>query len=388
MKHKLIILCGILAITANMAAQTPKWAAKAVKSVFTLKTFAADGTLIGSACGFFTSNDGEAVSSYTPFKGAQRAVIIDEQGKEQAVTLLLGANEMYDIIRFKVDSKKTTPLTIAATPAAEQATVWLLPYATRKHVDCIQGTVSKTEPVLNSHTYYTMLLKSESEQIGSPILNDNGEVLGILQPAADSQKADSYAVSVKAATELKLGALSLNESALRATGIAKAIPDDQTEAQLSLFVAPSAMSETAYDDYVNRFIKQFPKSSDGYLSRARFLINKGDNAAAEQDLTKAIEVADDKVIMNSLKSWEIPFSEVEEFFFTDITKQLIGIHYKNDAEAQTLENASGIESTARKMNKMLVGAQEGIPTYRLSMKPQALLDLLNQRLEAYRGTHA
>lgn len=295
MKHKLIILCGILAITANMAAQTPKWAAKAVKSVFTLKTFAADGTLIGSACGFFTSNDGEAVSSYTPFKGAQRAVIIDEQGKEQAVTLLLGANEMYDIIRFKVDSKKTTPLTIAATPAAEQATVWLLPYATKKHVDCIQGTVSKTEPVLNSHTYYTMLLKSESEQIGSPILNDNGEVLGILQPAADSQKADSYAVSVKAATELKLGALSLNESALRATGIAKAIPDDQTEAQLSLFVAPSAMSETAYEDYVNRFIKQFPKSSDGYLSRARFLINKGDNAAAEQDLTKAIEVADDKV---------------------------------------------------------------------------------------------
>jgi hypothetical protein len=104
--------------------------------------------------------------------------------------------------------------------------------------------------------------------------------------------------------------------------------------------------------------------------------------------TPFLEVADDKVIMNSLKSWEIPFSEVEEFFFTDITKQLIGIHYKNDAEAQKLENARGIENTARKMNKMLVGAQEGIPTYRLSMKPQALLDLLSQRLEAYRSTHA
>ncbi|MBR6131792.1 MAG: hypothetical protein IKQ20_08040 [Bacteroidales bacterium] len=104
--------------------------------------------------------------------------------------------------------------------------------------------------------------------------------------------------------------------------------------------------------------------------------------------TPFLEVADDKVIMNSLKSWEIPFSEVEEFFFTDITKQLIGIHYKNDAEAQKLENARGIENTARKMNKMLVGAQEGIPTYRLSMKPQELLDLLSQRLEAYRITHA
>ena len=104
--------------------------------------------------------------------------------------------------------------------------------------------------------------------------------------------------------------------------------------------------------------------------------------------TPFLEVTDDKVIMNSVKSWEIPFSEVEEFFFTDITKQLIGIHYKNDAEAQKLENARGIGNTARKMNQMLVGAQEGIPTYRLSMKPQELLDLLNQRLEAYRGTHA
>ena len=101
-----------------------------------------------------------------------------------------------------------------------------------------------------------------------------------------------------------------------------------------------------------------------------------------------LEVTDDKVIMNSLKSWEIPFSEVEEFFFTNITKQLIGIRYKENVEAQKSENAHSVGNTVSQMNKMLIGAQEGIPTYRLSMKPQALLDLLNQRLEAYRNTHA
>lgn len=90
--------------------------------------------------------------------------------------------------------------------------------------------------------------------------------------------------------------------------------------------------------------------------------------------TPFLEVADDKVIMNSLKSWEIPFSEVEEFFFTDITKQLIGIRYKND-EIQKTKNHS-------------IGNKDEISTYRLSMKPQELLDLLNQRLKAYRSTHA
>ena len=101
-----------------------------------------------------------------------------------------------------------------------------------------------------------------------------------------------------------------------------------------------------------------------------------------------LEVTDDKVIMNSLKSWEIPFSEVKEFFFTDITKQLIGIRYRENVEAQKLESAHSAGNAVRQMNKMLIGAQEGIPTYRLSMKPQALIDLLNQRLEAYRGTQA
>ena len=101
-----------------------------------------------------------------------------------------------------------------------------------------------------------------------------------------------------------------------------------------------------------------------------------------------LEVTDDKVIMNSLKSWEIPFSAVEDFFFTDITKQLIGIHYKKEADAQKLEETRGIGNATRKMNKMLIGAKEGIPTQGLSMKPQAFFDLLNQRLEAYRSTHA
>ena len=83
-----------------------------------------------------------------------------------------------------------------------------------------------------------------------------------------------------------------------------------------------------------------------------------------------LEVTDDKVIMNSLKSWEIPFSEVEEFFFTDITKKLIGIRYNENTEAQKLEKARGIGNAVRQVNKMLVDAQEGIPTHDLSMKPR------------------
>ena len=68
MKRLYIIIIGVLlAMTAN---SQPSWTKKATKSVFTLKTFGADGTLIGSANGFFIGEGGEAVSSFMPFKGA------------------------------------------------------------------------------------------------------------------------------------------------------------------------------------------------------------------------------------------------------------------------------------------------------------------------------
>ena len=45
----------------------PNWVKKATKSVFTVKTFGADGTLIGSTNGFFVGTEGEAVSNFAPF---------------------------------------------------------------------------------------------------------------------------------------------------------------------------------------------------------------------------------------------------------------------------------------------------------------------------------
>ena len=101
---RLNTLIGLLLISAAVVAQ-PGWVKKATKSVFTLKTFAADGSLVGSTNGFFTGEQGEAVSSFAPFRGASSAVVIDAQGKEWPVACMLGAYDMYDVARFRVDAK-------------------------------------------------------------------------------------------------------------------------------------------------------------------------------------------------------------------------------------------------------------------------------------------
>ena len=67
-----ILIIQVCLMPALLYAQ-PKWAGKATKSVFTLKTFKQDGSLLASGNGFFIGNEGEAVSNFSPFVGASRA---------------------------------------------------------------------------------------------------------------------------------------------------------------------------------------------------------------------------------------------------------------------------------------------------------------------------
>ena len=45
-----------------LSAQAQSWSKKAAQAVFTLKTFGADGSLLGSSNGFFVGENGEALS--------------------------------------------------------------------------------------------------------------------------------------------------------------------------------------------------------------------------------------------------------------------------------------------------------------------------------------
>ena len=290
---KKILLFIPLCLFTLLPVSAQSWASKAVKSLLTLKTFAKDGTLLASSTGFFVGTDGEAVSSYAPFKGAQRAVVIDAQGKEYPVEFMLGANETYDVAKFQVAAQKTTPLPIAAT-ATKGSSVWLLPYAVKKTPDCVQGTISNAELFQDKYQYYTLQLNAEESQINSPVLNENGEVVGIIQPSAGDQKGTSYAVSARFATDLKIVGLSINDPVFRQTQIPMAIPDDAKEALLTIFLASSSVSENEYLNLIERFIKKFPDEADGYVYRARYQVSKGNFSSADEDMQRALKINGEK----------------------------------------------------------------------------------------------
>ncbi len=283
MKKKiLLILLGVMPLVAMAQ---PNWVKKATKSVFTLKTFAEDGSLIGSSNGFFTSDKGDAISNYTPFKGASRAVVIDASGKELPVVSIVGVNDMYDVVKFRVNGK-TQPLAISSATTPVSSQVWLLPYHEVKNVPA--GTIRKAETFQGEYEYYTVALTMPANTVSTPLINQAGEVVGLMQQPATDKDTLSYAVSARFADSLRISGFGMNEATLLQTKIKKELPDDQKEAVLALYMASSRQDSASYVNMVEDFIRKFPKASDGYLYRAQIEASSNNFAAAEKDMETAI----------------------------------------------------------------------------------------------------
>ena len=283
MKKKiLLILLGVMPLVAMAQ---PSWVKKATKSVFTLKTFAEDGSLIGSSNGFFTSDKGDAVSNYTPFKGASRAVVIDASGKELPVVSIVGVNDMYDVVKFRVNGK-TQPLAISSATTPVSSQVWLLPYHEVKNVP--SGTVRKAETFQGEYEYYTIAMTMPANTVSTPLINQAGEVVGLMQQPATDKDTLSYAVSARFADSLKISGFGMNEATLLQTKIKKELPDDQKEAVLALYMASSRQDSASYVNMVEDFIRKFPKAADGYMYRAQIEASTNNFAAAEKDMETAI----------------------------------------------------------------------------------------------------
>ena len=289
MKSKLLVLSFFLFQLPLATLQAQSWVKKTAKSVLTLKTFDANGTLLGSSGGVFIGEAGDAISSFAPFRGASSAVVIDAQGKEYPVEMLLGANDTYDVAKFRVTIKKPQGLSASKVKMAAGSPVYLLPY--REMKTAVAGELSKSETFGQGYDYYTVKIQMPENGVGWPLFDAEGQLLGLMQQPATATDTLGYAVSALYADSLKMTGLSINDEALRSTHIRKALPSDVAQAQLTLFIASSTQDSATYVQLLNDFVQQFPNEQDGYVGRAQFAAGDDRYADADRDMEQALKVA-------------------------------------------------------------------------------------------------
>ena len=92
-----------------------------------------------------------------------------------------------------------------------------------------------------------------------------------------------------------------------------------------------------------------------------------------------IIITEDKLIVGKK---EYNFADIHHFdhiYFSQTTN--IRIHYKPDVEAKKKSEAKGMDRSGRKINRILMGAEDCIQVANLTMKPEKLCNLLNKRLK-------
>lgn len=272
MIRKLLVITLCL-FTLSASAQT-KWLKKARKAQLNLVSYDADGKLLHSTNGFLIDEAGTILSDYSSFKGASRAVAIDEKGTEYPILSLVGASSLYDVIKLRADISKGQPLSLSAVNGLKGQSVFVLPYLSNKSGLPTATTIEDVKIFKELYPYYTLPVKLSEKSISCPLVNDEGEVLGLVQMTAKSDEEKSYAISAAYVNDLKTTALNANSSDYRDVLIRKELPSEASQA--ASFIYLTGTRDTAvYLDYVNEYVRRFPTETNGYTMQAEMLAAKG-----------------------------------------------------------------------------------------------------------------
>lgn len=283
-------IVGLMLTCSLTAMAQPAPVVKAAKSIFTLTTFAKDGSILASSHGVFIGNNGEAVALWSPFKGAAKAVVIDANGNKMNVETIDGANEIYDICKFRVDGK-AMGATLAAHQVNKGEKVWLASYSVKKP-SAKQIPVSNTEKFNNTYHYYIFSSQEDDINIGCPILNSKGEILGLLQKSVKGDEI--HATDARFAYDQKISGMSVNDPVLKSTEIRTTLPDTHNDALLTIMMAQTTRDSLTHTLYISDFIHKFPKSIEGYTAQASEYLKANQFNQADEIMKRAINQVDKK----------------------------------------------------------------------------------------------
>lgn len=270
------------------------FAASPLAAILSVNTYDKDNNLLHSGTAFYIGVNGEAVADYSVFKGAYRAMVIDNGGKQYDVDCILGADDTYSLVRFRVNTKSNATLKLAASQPLKGDGVYAIRYTNAKKAPQQTVAIDNIELFKDRFAYYTLSADLGSDYIGAPLFNSKGEVVAIV---SHSDKEKGYALDINYSKELKIAAIASKASSIALSGIniPKGLPDNAEEALVYVYFKSRSVGNEEYLDVLNRFITDYPKNAEGYYRRSIPLTDMQRFDDADADLQQYQKLAADKL---------------------------------------------------------------------------------------------
>ena len=287
MKKYLIILLYTLLYVVPMQAQSPKWLKKVRGAQVAVMVYSKNGDMKETQ-GVFSDEKGTVLTEYDALKHAIRAVVVDATGKEYPVKEVSGANAMYNVAKLQIEVTKGKITYLNPAPAAvEKNITYILPNVKAgKNAPCAEDTITKVETFKQDYNYYTLSSPANERLKNSAVLNENGEMIGLLQLAA-KEGNNAYVIDTKFITDLRIKPMDAGNNDLKAIFIAKALPETEEDALTYLYLLDRKDS-MIYMTGIDEFIRKYPQNTSGRVLKAESYIEQEKYAEADKLYQEAL----------------------------------------------------------------------------------------------------
>lgn len=284
-----VLISALIPVFVN--AKTPKWFKSARKAMFEIVAYDDDGRETARSHGFFTDSNGTGITGLSVLSGAAKAVTIDGQGITRPVEIILGADDTYDVVRFRVRTdKKFTALATSANGAAKDDKVYILPSGS----DPLETVIKEVKTISGGHSYYTLRTPWDIALLECPVIDSEGHVAGIIQRGSNGDTL-LYALESAYVTDIVIAALDRETEAYQNLKIKIALPAEEEQALAYIMMLRGVKPMIECRQLHEQFLEQFPGSPDGMFAMGTFLILEVDSTQYSEGLAMI-----DKAIAKSI----------------------------------------------------------------------------------------
>ncbi|MES2733077.1 MAG: trypsin-like peptidase domain-containing protein [Bacteroidota bacterium] len=165
--------------------------------VFLVMALDASNHVIATGTGFFLNGEGLAVSNYHVFQGAKRWAIKTKAGKTFPVTTVIDSNEETDYLTFKVDIPQSPYLKLSEALPEKGEDIFVLGNPKGLESTVTRGVVSAFRNRNQENDFIQIDAAISSGSSGSPVMNMQGEVVGIATAKLTECENCNFAVNIQ-----------------------------------------------------------------------------------------------------------------------------------------------------------------------------------------------
>ena len=268
---------------------------KAEKAVCLIETFDASGNPLKLGTGFFIDSTGTCVSNYHVIDGASEIKVTTIDSLVYKVKEIVKSSDFYDLVIFKlIIEKKTNFLTVNKKLPVKGENIITIGNPQGLDWSVSDGIISSIRTLRFGNILQITAPISEGNS-GSPVLNRNGEVIGIATFMIKEGQNLNFALHISILDSITSNVAifkSFNDKIVLPDSkeIALSYIDSLIELKWTTIKSKMVISDERILGYINDFQKKYPSSSEGYIRKGDFYNASWEIKKAFESYNKAIKV--------------------------------------------------------------------------------------------------